>query len=199
MQDDEKVKQTVQDGVIQAYRLVQWFRTAPPDGAERLPETQGPTTVLTLAVAATALLVGALIFFGVIAVALKVFEYGFEPTLTYLSGSIFRFMLGVFFLPGALPVLAAATVAAGLALARRFQPRGLFLTGVFVIALGFASLWQLTKLIAALPTGEARVELEGPLLIIGLVLSAFLFVCGFQALGHCRWVREDEAGDYEGN
>jgi hypothetical protein len=32
-------------------------------------------------------------------------------------------------------------------------------------------------------------------LIIGLVVSAFLLVCGFGAMGHCQWVREDQASD----
>ena len=83
----------------------------------------------------------------------------------------------------------------GFAVTPKFQPRELFLTGVFVVALGFVCLWQLPRLIAALATPEARVQLEGPLLIIGLVISAFLFVCGFQVMGHCQWVREDEASD----
>ena len=151
--------------------------------------------MLTLAVAAGVLLVGVLVFLGVIAIALQVFEYGVAPILTYLSGPIFRLILGLLFVPGALPALAGATVVVGLALAPKFQPRELFLTGVFVVALGFVCLWQLPRVIAALSTPEARVQLEGPLLIIGLVISAFLFVCGFQVMGHCQWVREDEASD----
>ena len=69
------------------------------------------------------------------------------------------------------------------------------MTGLTAVALGFVCLWQLPKVMARLPTPEARVELEAPLLIVGLIVSGFLLVCGFQLLGSCEWVREQEEGD----
>ena len=54
------------------------------------------------------------------------------------------------------------------------------------VALGFVCLWQLPKVMARLPTPEARVELEAPLLIVGLIVSGFLLVCGFQLMGSCE-------------
>jgi len=75
-------------------------------------------------------------------------------------------------------------------LARKFRPRGRFIMGLFGVALGFVCLWQLPWLMAALRTPEARVELKGPLLIISLIISAFLIVCGFQVMGSCKWVRK---------
>lgn len=192
MRIDDDVKQTGQDKTVVPYRLLRWFRTAPPDAGAESPVGRGPTSARTLAVAAVGLVLGVLVFLGVIAVALKVFESGVAPILTYLKGPVFRLILGVLFLPGALPALMVATVVVGLALAQRFQPRELFLTGVFVVALGFGWLWQLPRLMAALSTSEAEVQLEGPLLIGGLVISALLFVCGIQVMGHCQWVREEE-------
>jgi hypothetical protein len=189
LRNDDHVKQTVRDGAVQAYRLLQWFRTAPPEPGGVEPVMRGPTTVWTLAVAAAVLLVGVLVFLGVIAVALKVFEYGVEPIFDYVSGPIFRVILGLLLLPWGPPALAGVTVVVGLALAPKCQPRELFLSGVFAVALGFVCLWQLPRLMAAL-TPEARVQLEGPVLIVGLVVSAFLLVCGFGAMGHCQWVRE---------
>lgn len=192
MRIDDDARQSMRDGAGLAYRLLQWFRTAPPDAGAELPVVREPATVRTLAIAAVVLVLGVLVFLGVIAVALKVFESGVAPVLTYLSGPVFRLILGVLFLPGALPALTVTTVVLGLALARRFQPRELFLTGVFLVALGFGCLWQLPRLVPALSTPEAQVQLEGPLLIGGLVVSALLFVCGFQVMGHCQWVREEE-------
>ena len=155
---------------------------------------RGPITARTSAVAAAVLLVGVLVFLGVIAVALKVFEFGVEPILAYVSGPIFRLILGLLLVPGALPALAATTVVVGLALAPKFQPRELFLTGVFAVALGFVCLWQLPRLMAALTTAE-RVQLEGPLLIVGLLISAFFLGGGLGAMGHSQWVREQDDSD----
>jgi hypothetical protein len=196
LRNDDQLKQTVRDGAILAYRLLQWFRAGPPDrGAIEPPVMRGPTTVLTVAAAVAVLLVGVLVFLGVIAVALKVVEYGVEPIFDYVSGPIFRLIVGLLLVPGVPPALAGATVVVGLALAPKFQPRELFLSGVFAVALGFVCLWQLPRLMAALPTPEARVQLEGPLLIVGLVISAFFLVGGFGAMGHCQWVREQDDSD----
>ena len=151
----------------------------------------GPVTVLTLAAAVAVIGVGLLVFLGVIAVGLKVFEYGFEPILEAVSGPLFLLLL----VPGVLPVLALTVLAIGLPLSRKFRPRGRFVTGLSAVALGFVCLWQLPKLMARLPTPEARVELEAPLLIVGLIVSGFLLVCGFQLMGSCEWVREQEGGD----
>jgi hypothetical protein len=194
LRNDEHVKQTVRDGAVQAYRLLQWFRATPPAPGADEPVMRGPITARTSAVAAVVLLVGVLVFLGVIAVGLKVLEYGVEPIFDYVSGPIFRYTLGVLLLPGALPVLAGATVVVGLALAPKFQPRELFLCGVFAVALGFVCLWQLPRLMAALRPAE-RVQLEGPLLIVGLLISAFFLMGGFGAMGHCQWVREQDDSD----
>ena len=148
----------------------------------------------TSVVAMAVLLVGVLVFLGVIAVALKVFEYGVEPILAYISGPIFRLILGSLLVPGALPTLAGATVVVGLALSPKFEPPELFLSGVFAVTLGFVCLWQLPRLIAALTPAD-RVQLEGPLLVVGLIISALLFVCGFGAMGYCQWVREQDDSD----
>jgi hypothetical protein len=188
LRNDDHIKQTVRDGAVLAYRLVQWFRTAPPPRGAEDPVMRGPTTVWTLAAAAAVLLVGILVFLGVIAVALKVVEYGVEPIFDYVSGPIFLFILGLLLVPWVPPALAGATVLVGLALAPKFQPRELFLGGVFAVALGFVCLWQLPRLMAAL-------QLEGPLLIVGLVISAFFVVGGFGAMGHCQWVREQDDSD----
>ena len=150
-----------------------------------------PTTLLTRAAGAAVIVVGMLVILGVIAITLKLFEYGVAPVLSYVSGGIFRLLL----VPGALPALAAATVVVGLVMARKFQPRGVFLTGVIVVTLAFVCLWQLPRVIAALPTPEARVQLEAPLLIAGLIISVFLLVAGFQVIRRCQWVREDRATD----
>ena len=171
--------------------MLHWFRNAPPAPGTDEPVMRGPTTVRTSAVAVAVLLVGVLVFLGVIAVALKVLEYGVEPILDYVRGPIFRLILGLLFVPGALPALAGATVVVGLAMASKFQPQGLFLSGVFAVALGFVCLWQLPRFMAALTTPE-RVQLEGPLLIVGLLISALLFVCGFQVMGHCQWARREQ-------
>lgn len=132
-----------------------------------------------------------LVFLGVIAVGLTVFEHGFEPILKGVSGPFFLLLL----VPGVLPVLALTVLAIGLPLSRQFHPRGRFVTGLSAVALGFVCLWQLPKVMARLPTPEARVELEAPLLIVGLIVSGFLLVCGFQLMGSCEWVREQEGRD----
>jgi hypothetical protein len=194
LRNDDHIRRTVRDGAVQAYRLLQWFRHAPPTPGADEPVMRGPTTPLTLAVAVAVLLVGVLVFLGVIAVALKVVEYGVEPIFDYVSGPLFRLILGLLLVPWGPPALAGATVVVGLALAPKFQPRELFLGGVFAVALGFVCLWQLPRLTAAL-TPEARVQLEGPVLIVGLGVSAFFIVGGFGAMGHCQWVREDDASD----
>jgi len=129
--------------------------------------------------------VGLLVFFGVIAVGLKVFELGFEPILDAVSGPLFLALLT----PGVLPVLALAVLALGLPLSRKFRPQGRFVAGLSAVAGGFVCLWQFPKLMARLPTPEARVQLEAPLLIVGLVVSGFLLVCGVQLMGSCEWVR----------
>ena len=194
LRNNDHVKQTVRDGAVQAYRLLQWFRNAPAAPGAEEPVMRGPTTVLTLAVAVVVLVVGVLVFLGVIAVALTVFQYGVEPIFDYVSGPIFGLIVGLLLVPWGPPALAGATVVVGLAVTPKFQPRELFLTGVFAVALSFVCLWQLPRLIAAL-TPEARVQLEGPVLIVGLVVSAFLLVCGFGAMGHCQWVREQHDSD----
>lgn len=194
MDNDDDVKQTVRDGAVQAYRLLQWFRNDRPASGANEPVMRGRITARTSAVAAAVLLVGVLVFLGVIAVALKVFEYGVEPIFDYVSGPIFRFIVGVLLVPGALPALAGATVVVGLALAPKFQPRELFLSGVFAVALGFVCLCQLPRLMAALTPAE-RVQLEGPLWIIGLIISAFFLGGGFGAMGQCEWVREQDDSD----
>lgn len=142
-------RETLRDGAVLAYRLLQWFRAGRPDrDAIEPPVMRGPTTLWTVVAAVAVIGVGLLVFFGVIAVGLKVFEYGVEP-----------------------------------------------IVGVSAVALGFVCLWQLPKLMAALPTPEARVDLEGPLLIVGLIISACLLVCGFQVMGNCEWVRNQQGGD----
>ena len=100
-------------------------------------------------------------------------------------------------MPGALPIFVVAVVAIGLAVARKFRPedKGLFLMALFCVALGFVCLSQLPRLMAALPTPEARVQLEAPLLIVGLIVSALLIVCGFQLMGSCKWVRVEDVSD----
>jgi hypothetical protein len=189
---NDDVRQTVRDGAVLAYRLLQWFRVGPPDrGAIEPPAMRGPTTIWTLAAAVAVLGVGLLVFFGVIAVGLRVFEHGFEPILDTVSGPLFLALL----IPGVLPALALAVLAIGLPLSRKFRPRGRFVTGLSAVALGFVCLWQLPKLLARLPTPEARVELEAPLLIVGLVVAGFLLVCGFQLMGSCEWKRGQDGGD----
>jgi hypothetical protein len=185
-------RETLRDGAVLAYRLLQWFRAGPPDrDAIEPPVMRGPTTLWTVVAAVAVIGVGLLVFFGVIAVGLKVFEYGVEPIVDAVSRPLFLAL----FIPGVLPALALAVLMIGLPLSRKFRPRGLFVTGVSAVALGFVCLWQLPKLMAALPTPEARVDLEGPLLIVGLIISACLLVCGFQVMGNCEWVRDQQGGD----
>ena len=192
MRIDDDVRQTMRDGAALAYRLLQWFRAEPSDrGPIEPPAMLRPTTIWTVAAALAAVCVGLLVFFGVIAVGLKVFELGFEPILDAVSGRLFVALL----IPGVLPALALAVLALGLPVSRKFRPRGRFVTGLASVAGGFASLWQLPKLMARLPTPEARVELEAPLLIGGLVVSGFLLVCGLQLMGSCQWVSTPDGRD----
>ena len=120
MRINDDMRQTLRDGAVLAYRLLQWFRNGPPDrGATEPPVMRGPTTARTLAAAVAVLGVGLLVFLGVIAVGLKVFEYGFEPILDAVSGPLFLVLL----IPGVLPALALAILAIGLPLSGKF-PEG---------------------------------------------------------------------------
>jgi hypothetical protein len=187
---NDDARQTLRDGSVLAYRLFQWFRDGPPDRAVEPPVMRGPMTAWTVAAAVAVLGVAVLVFLGVIAVGLKVFEYSVEPLLERATGPLFLLL----FVPGVLPALALTVLAIGLPLSQKFRPRGRFITGLCAVAFGFVSLWQVPRLMAALPTPESRVQLEAPLLIVGLVVSAFLLVCGFQLMGSCKWVRKGEGG-----
>lgn len=163
---------------------VAYFLFAERDAAVP-PIWTAPTTAKTFTAAVAGLGVALLVVLGVIALGLKLVKHTVEPLLKRISGPL----LGMVFVPGVLPTLAIAVVVIGLGLSQRFRPRGRFITGACAVALGFLSLWQFPRLIATLPTPESRVQLEAPLLILGLVVSAFLLVCGFQLMGRCEWVR----------
>jgi hypothetical protein len=191
---DDDVNQTVQDGTAQALRFFQWFQGGPPGrGGVEAPIPRRPATALTLVVAVVVIGLTVLMVLSVIALMLKVFEYGVEPILGYVLGRLFPLL----FLPGALPVLALLVITFGLIVARKFRPDGPFMGGLFCVALGIVCLSQLPRVMAALPTREARLELDGLILIVGLVISGFLVVCGFQLIGSCRWVRAEPLDDDE--
>ena len=139
--------------------------------------------MLTLALAAIALAIGLAVFLGIIALALKLFEYGVAPIVDYALGRLFPLLL----IPGALPVLACAVFVIGLAFVRKFRDPGQFLMGLFVVVLGILCFWQLPAVLGALRP-DARGELEGPLLIVGLIVSLFLLVCGVQLMAMGEWV-----------
>jgi hypothetical protein len=183
--------QTMRDGSVLAYRVLQWFRDRPADEAPEPPAMRGPMTAWTVAAAVLVIIIAVLIFLGVIALGLKVFEYGVEPVFKRALGPL----LLLLFVPGVLPAVAVAVLAIGLPLSQRFRPQGRFIAGVCAVAFGFMSLWQFPRLMGALPTPESRVQLEAPLLIVGLVVSAFLVVCGFQLMGRCKWTRKGDGGD----
>src|SRR5688572_21982613 len=180
----------MREGSVLAYRLLQSFRDRPADEAAEPAAIRGPMTAWTVAAAVLVIIIAVLIFLGVIALGLKVFEYGVEPVLKRALGPL----LLLLFVPGVLPALAIAVLAIGLPLSQRFRPQGRFIAGLCAVALGFVSLWQFPRVMGALPTPESRVQLEAPLLIVGLVISAFLLVGGLQLMGSCKWVRKRQAG-----
>ncbi len=186
--EDTDAKQIVRSGVFEALRLVHWLgagnRPLERTAADP-PLVRGPKRLLVLAAAAAALGVFVLVFLGVIAVTLKVFEYGVAPVLSYPLGYVSRAFFRLVLMPGGLPILALAILAIGLPLSRKFRDPGQFARGLFGVALALVCVWQLfPRAFAVLPTEDAPARLEGtPWLIVGFLISAFLFTGGVYLMG----------------
>lgn len=186
--EDTDAKQIVRSGAFEARRLVHWLGAGNRPLARTAadpPVVRGPKRLLVLAAAAAALGVMVLVFLGVIAVTLKVFESGVAPVLSsalgYVSHAFFRLVL----MPGGLPILALAILAIGLPLAPKFRDPGQFARGLFGVSLALVCVWQLfPRLVALLPTEDAPAQLEAaPWLIVGFIISAFLFTGGVYLMG----------------
>ena len=134
---DNDVKRIVRSWAFEALRLVHWLGAGnrPLDPALGPPPVRGPKRLLVWAAAAVSLGIGVLVFLGMIAVILKVFEYGFapifDPIVSYVGGGFFRLLL----MPGGLPILAVTILAIGLAFARRFRDPGQFVRGLSGVSL----------------------------------------------------------------
>ena len=185
--EDTDAKQIVRSGAFEARRLVHWLGAGNRPLARTAadpPVVRGPKRVLVLAAAALALGVMVLIFLGVIAAALKVFEYGAAPALSYALSYVGRALLRLVLMPGGLPMLALAILVMGLPLARTFRDPGQFVRGLFGVSLALVCLWLLLpRLVALRPTEDAPAQLEGvPWLIVGFSLAALLFTSGVYSM-----------------
>ena len=186
--EDTDAKQIVRSGVFEARRLVHWLGAGNRPLARTAadpPVVRGPKRVLVLAAAAVAFGVMVLIFLGVIAVTLKVFEYGVAPVLSDALGYVGRALFLLVVMPGGLPILALAILAIGLPLAPKFRDPGQFTRGLFGVSLALVCLWLLLpRMVALLPTDDAPAQLEGiPWLIVGLLISGLLLTGGVYLIG----------------
>jgi len=198
--EDTDAKQIVRSGVFEALRLVHWLgagnRPLERTAADP-PMVRGPKRVLVLAAAAAALGVGVLVFLGVIAVALKVFEYGVAPVLSSALGYVSRPLLRLVLMPGGLAILALAILAIGLPLACKFRDPGQFVRGLVGVSLALLGVWQLfPRLFAVLPTEDTPAQLDAaPWLVVGVIVSAFLFTGGIYLMADANSGSGDDGDD----
>jgi hypothetical protein len=178
MGDD--AKRSVRHATAEAFRRLQ--KGAAGNSAPRSRTESKP--LLAMLVAGAAIGVGLLVVLGVIVGVVKVLEYGVGPLLSYVGVRL----IPLLFTPGALPTLVIAVLVMGLLLAPRFRDPWLFLMGLTGPILAIVALWQLPRAIGVVRERGAGVELEGPVLIVGLIVCVFLFIGGIQLMSTAKWI-----------
>ena len=115
------------------------------------------------------------------AVFLAVSKVTLGPAVGWVLGLVVRLA----FIPGVVPVLALVVLAGGFTLAHKFRSPGTFAAGMTGVALGLVCFW-LFPLYIRLVQQHLPPELEVPLVIVGGVLSLFVFVGGIQLAAHAN-------------
>jgi hypothetical protein len=118
---------------------------------------------------------------GLTFVGLRVSEWTLFPAIDRL----FPIVMSQLFRPGVLPVLAVAVLVFGLPFAVRFRSPATFVTGLIATSLGLVCFWLYPVYIGVVQR-RFPPDAELPLLIVGGVISLFVFVGGIQLMAQAN-------------